>query len=96
MALSHESLESHSLPEAFVPKDAFYFQAEDMALRIGVEVTPRQVKLYRELREEPMNGEPLKSDQKIMAVVLEQTGGPVEIFKQSYPNIFPPEVVKES
>ena len=95
MALSHEIMLPTQSAVIF-GKDPSSFQAEDMALRSGVTITPEQANLYHGLREMPMNGEPLKSDQELMVEVLEKTDGPVEIFKQTYPNIFPPVSVKES
>ncbi len=61
-------------------------QAQGIGIRSGVVFTQQeQAELYKKLR-----GQRLESDQVIYAEVLEQTGGPVEVFRAEYPHIFKP------
>jgi hypothetical protein len=110
MALYYEidpGLRAPSSPELKWPQrppgviiDSSLEQARDLGVISGIKITPKEAILYKALRERPMDPdrkEPLKSDQVLMASVLEQTGGPVDLFKAAFPNIFPqPQVNKES
>lgn len=85
MALS-EIEQFPALCEVIFGKDPTSFQAKNMGIYSGVPLMfQEQLDLYRELREDNQNPD---SDQVVYATVLEQTGGPVEVFKAAYPNIF--------
>ncbi len=78
--------------EIFV-NDPSFWQAVDMGFHSGVVLTEEQVRLYREERVKPLDGNS-PSDQVLMAGVLQETGGPVDFFREAYPNIFRPRVEK--
>lgn len=63
-------------------------QAVSMGRFSGVEITPELAVMYELERVKPLDAEPVISDQVLMAGLIERTGGPVEVFKRAYPNIF--------
>ena len=93
MALSHHEIDLNmrppSLSESTVvfDKDPSYFQVEDMEVYSGVTLTQEERDLYVALRVKPANGEPLKSDQRLMADEV-LTGEKRALFEGAYPNIF--------
>ena len=93
MALSHHEIDLNmrppSLSESTVvfDKDPSYFQVEDMEVYSGVTLTQEERDLYVALRVKPANGEPLKSDQRLMADEV-LTGEKRALFERAYPNIF--------
>lgn len=78
-----------SLPELINGRSPSFFQAENMGIRSGVVITPAQASLYEALREKPLDrNDQVESDQVLMARVLRETHGPVDVFEAAYPNIF--------
>ncbi len=65
-------------------------QARDLGIFSGVEITPQEAALYKNLREKPLNAtELIKSDQEIMADDV-LTGEKSAQFKKAFANIFSP------
>lgn len=62
-------------------------QVAEMKIHSGVNFTPEQEQLYIDLRDRPLDGKIPSSDQALLAQVLEQTGGPVDVFKAAYSHI---------
>lgn len=81
--------QSLPLPRVIFGNDPSSSQAMNMGLHSGVTLTQEDVDLYVQLRVRPANGEPLKSDQRLMAEDV-LTGERRVLFESAYPNIFPP------